>query len=198
MTEIEYSAGFYAGSRQDLLAAVKKSLSQHRFEHVVRVEQAAVKLAQLNDVSVEKASIAALCHDYAKERSAEEFKAVIKRANLDPDLLNWGNFIWHGVVGAQIVHDELQITDQEILNAIVRHTVGAPEMTKLDQIIYVADFVEDGRDFPDAKIARSLAYADLKAAVTFETKHTLEYLLSSNRTIYPTAILTYNAWVAGN
>ncbi|GKS80943.1 HD domain-containing protein [Ligilactobacillus pabuli] len=198
MTEIEYSAGFYAGSRQDLLAAVKKSLSQHRFEHVVRVEQAAVKLAQLNDVSVEKASIAALCHDYAKERSAEEFKAVIKRANLDPDLLNWGNFIWHGVVGAQIVHDELQITDQEILNAIVRHTVGAPEMTKLDQIIYVADFVEDGRDFPDAQIARSLAYADLKAAVTFETKHTLEYLLSSNRTIYPTAILTYNAWVAGN
>ena len=198
MTEIEYSAGFYAGSRQDLLAAVKKSLSQHRFEHVVRVEQAAVKLAQLNDVSVEEASIAALCHDYAKERSAEEFKAVIKRANLDPDLLNWGNFIWHGVVGAQIVHDELQITDQEILNAIVRHTVGAPEMTKLDQIIYVADFVEDGRDFPDAQIARSLAYADLKAAVTFETKHTLEYLLSSNRTIYPTAILTYNAWVAGN
>lgn len=198
MTEIEYSADFYAGSRQDLLAAVKKSLSTHRFDHVVRVEKAAVKLAQLNGVSPEKASIAALCHDYAKERSADEFKAVIKRAALDPDLLNWGNFIWHGVVGAQIVRDELGITDAEILNAIERHTVGAPEMTKLDQIIYVADFVEDGRDFPDAQIARSLAYADLAAAVTFETKHTLEYLLSSNRAIYPAAILTYNAWVAGN
>lgn len=198
MNEVEYTGKFYSGTRQDLLAAVKKSLSSHRFEHVVRVEQAAVKLAQQNNVSLEKASIAALCHDYAKERSAAEFKTVIRAEELDEDLLNWDNFIWHGVVGAQIVKNELQITDSEILSAIAKHTVGASQMTPLEQIIYVADFVEDGRDFPDVKLARSLAYADLQAAVTFETKHTLQYLMSSSKKIYPAAILTYNTWVAGN
>ncbi len=198
MGEIQYTGTYFDGSREELIAAVKKSLSKHRFEHVLRVEKAAVKLASLNGASLEKASIAGLTHDYAKERSDSEFKSVIKKYSLDPDLLNWGNFIWHGAVGAQIVSNELGITDQEILNAIARHTVGAPQMTILDQIIYVADFVEDQRDFPDARIARSLAYADLKAAVIFETKHTLEYLMSSNKTIYPDAILTYNSWVAGN
>lgn len=197
MKELEYFGKYFPGTRQELISAVKKSLGRSRFEHVLRVEKAAIKLAELNDVSIEKASIAALTHDYTKERSDSEFKETIKKYSLDPDLLNWGNFIWHGVVGAKIVSNELKITDPEILNAIARHTVGAPEMTKLDQIIYVADFVEDGRDFPDAQIARNLAYADLKAAVSFETKHTLQYLMSSNKTIYPTAILTYNAWVAG-
>lgn len=198
MSEVEYSGDFFAGTREQLVTAVKQSLSEHRFQHVLRVEQAALKLAKLNDVSLEKASIAALTHDYSKERSDREFKETIKKYSMDPDLLNWGNFIWHGVVGAQIVSHELKITDPEILNAISRHTVGAPKMTKLDRIIYVADFVEDGREFPDAKLARSLAYADLQAAVIFETKHTLQYLMSSNKTIYPTAMLTYNAWVAGN
>ncbi|GBG95628.1 hypothetical protein LFYK43_20870 [Ligilactobacillus salitolerans] len=197
MTEIVYTHHYFAGTRAQLLERVQAKLSDHRFAHVVRVEKAAIKLAQLNNVSPEKASIAALVHDYSKERSAAEFKQVIQAHQMDPDLLNWGNFIWHGVVGAQIVSDELGISDPEILNAIARHTVGAPEMTLLDQIVYVADFVEDGRDFPDAQIARSLAYADLQGAVSFETKHTLEYLLSSNTQIYPAAILTYNAWVAG-
>ena len=198
MNKIEYSGEFFSGTRAELVAAVKQSLSEHRFQHVLRVEQAAIKLAKLNDVSTEKASIAALTHDYSKERSDSEFKETIKKYSMDPDLLNWGNFIWHGVVGAQIVSHELGITDPEILNAISRHTVGAPKMAKLDQLIYVADFVEDGRDFPDAQIARSLAYADLQAAVIFETKHTLQYLMSSNKTIYPVAIQTYNAWVAGH
>ena len=113
-------------------------------------------------------------------------------------MLNWGNFIWHGVVGAEFIKDELKITDEGILNAVRRHTVGAPEMTTLDQIVYVSDYVEPNRSFPDVEIARSLAYANLKQAVIFETKHTLQFLMSSSSKIYPDAILTYNAFVAEN
>lgn len=112
--KIEYQKHYYPGSRQQLLEKVKASVSEKRFAHILGVEQAALTLAEKNGVDLEQASVAALVHDYAKERSAAEFKAVIVQKGLDPELLLWNNFIWHGVVGAQIIKDELQITDEAI------------------------------------------------------------------------------------
>lgn len=193
---VEYQKHYYAGSRKELIAKVKEQVSEKRFKHILGVEQAALELARANDYELEKASVAALVHDYAKERSEAEFKALIVQTGLEQDLLNWNNFIWHGVVGAEIIKKELKITDEEILNAVRRHTVGAKEMTTLDQIVYVADYIEPGRDFPGVGQARQLAAESLRAAVEFETKHTLLYLMNNNKTIYPAAILTYNAYVA--
>ena len=193
---VEYQKHYYAGSREELIAKVKEQVSEKRFKHILGVEQAALKLAQANEYELEKASVAALVHDYAKERSDSEFKALIAQTGLEQDLLNWNNFIWHGVVGAEIIKNELKITDEEILNAVRRHTVGAKEMTTLDQIVYVADYIEPGRDFPGVDQARQIAAKSLRAAVEFETKHTLLYLMNNNKTIYPAAILTYNAYVA--
>lgn len=195
--ELEYQEGIYPGTRKELLQILEKELSPKRFRHVLGVEQAAIHLARKNGADVEKASIAGLLHDYAKERSPKEFKAKIKEHHMDPDLLNWGNFIWHGVVGAEIVRDELNIQDEEILNTIRRHTVGAVNMTTLDKIVYVADFIEAGRDFPGVDLARAVAESSLDQAVIFETKHTIEYLMSQDNAVYPEAILTYNRWVAG-
>ena len=193
---VEYQKHYYAGSRKELIAKVKEQVSEKRFKHILGVEQAALELARANDYELEKASVAALVHDYAKERSDSEFKALIVQTGLEQDLLNWNNFIWHGVVGAEIIKKELKIADEEILNAVRRHTVGAKEMTTLDQIVYVADYIEPGRDFPGVDQARQLAAESLRAAVEFETKHTLLYLMNNNKTIYPAAILTYNAYVA--
>jgi len=193
---VEYQKHYYAGSRKELIAKVKEQVSEKRFKHILGVEQAALELARANDYELEKASVAALVHDYAKERSDSEFKALIVQTGLEQDLLNWNNFIWHGVVGAEIIKKELKITDEEILNAVRRHTGGAQEMTMLDQIVYVADYIEPGRDFPGVDQARQLAAESLRAAVEFETKHTLLYLMNNDKTIYPAAILTYNAYVA--
>ena len=193
---VEYQKHYYAGSRKELIAKVKEQVSEKRFKHILGVEQAALELARANDYELEKASVAALVHDYAKERSDSEFKALIVQTGLEQDLLNWNNFIWHGVVGAEIIKKELKITDEEILNAVRHHTVGAKEMTTLDQIVYVADYIEPGRDFPGVDQARQLAAESLRAAVEFETKHTLLYLMNNDKTIYPAAILTYNAYVA--
>ncbi|HJF29721.1 bis(5'-nucleosyl)-tetraphosphatase (symmetrical) YqeK [Ligilactobacillus saerimneri] len=197
MKEIVYQENIYPGTRAELVARLREVLSDHRFQHVLGVEQAAIKLAEQNGCSVEKASVAALLHDYTKERSAEDFIAAIKAYHLDPDLLRWGNFIWHGVVGAEMVKTELHVTDEEILNAIRRHTVGAVTMTTLDKIVYVADYIEAGRSFPGVEQARKLAATDLDQAVSFETKHTIQFLMEQNKPVYPQAILTYNRWVAG-
>lgn len=197
MTNIVYTSDIYSGTRAELISKIKQAVSSKRFQHILGVEKSALDLAKKNNYSLEKASIAALVHDYAKERTDQEFKEAILKFNLSSDLLNWNNFIWHGVVGAEFIRTELGIEDEEILNAVRRHTVGDIEMTTLDQIVYVADYIEEGRDFPGVKEARLIASENLKAAVSFETKHTLQFLMENNKVIYPAAILTYNQWVAG-
>ncbi|MFC4697379.1 bis(5'-nucleosyl)-tetraphosphatase (symmetrical) YqeK [Enterococcus aquimarinus] len=179
-----------------LVQQVQMQMSEARFEHVLGVEQSAIALAKRYGCSVEKASIAALTHDYAKERSADEFRFIIENKGFDLNLLRWGNAIWHGLVGAYFVEHELGITDHDILEAIRLHTTGAPQMSLLSKIIYVADYIEPGRDFPGVEEARRLAVLDLNQAVAFETKQTLQYLIGKNVPIYPKTIETYNQWVA--
>ena len=182
-------------TRLELIDRLKEALSQERFEHVCRVEKTAMELAQLNDVDVEQASIAGLCHDYAKQRSDKDFIQIIRDKKLNPQLLNYGNAIWHGIVGAEMVKDELGVHDEDILNAIRQHTTGNSYMTKLAQIIYMADYIEPGRDFPGVEEARQITKHDLGAGVAYQTKHTLEYLIQKGQPVYPQTLATYNAWV---
>lgn len=195
---ISYSGKYVTDSREELLEKIQKQMSQKRFTHVLGVEEAALDLAQKYNASLEKASIAALTHDYAKEREAKEFEQVIREEQFDLDLLDYGNEIWHGLVGAFFVEKELGINDPEILDAIRRHTTGAKEMTLLDKIIYVADYIEPGRVFPGVEQARELARQDLDQAVAYETQQTLLYLIERGIKIYPKTLETYNQWVAKN
>lgn len=190
------SEQYTSEKREQLMQRVQMQMSERRFKHVLGVEETAIALAKKYGASPEKASIAALTHDYAKERPDDEFILVINRDGYDKELLNYGNAIWHGLVGADFVSRELGITDGEILSAIRLHTTGAAQMSLLDKIIYVADYIEPGRTFPGVKEARELALLDLDEAVAFETKHTLEHLLAQEQKIYPKTIETYNYWVA--
>lgn len=193
---MNYSEEYTGYSRERLIQKIQMRMSERRFKHVLGVEEMAIALAEKYGCSPEKASIAALTHDYAKERPDDEFVLVIKRDGYDPALLDYGNAIWHGVVGASFVERELGITDEEILHAIRVHTTGAAKMSLLDKIIYVADYIEPGRVFPGVKEARELALIDLDEAVAFETKHTLAHLIEQEQQIYPKTIETYNRWVA--
>lgn len=196
--QIKYHQHLIPMKREELVDKLGATLTKKRFEHVLRVEETALELAEENGVNLEPVSIAALCHDYAKQRPDEDFISKIKEKKLDPDLLSYGNAIWHGVVGAEIVADELGIHDQRILDAIRQHTVGAPYMTKLAQIIYMADYIEPGRDFPGVDQARKITHQDLGKGVAFQTKQTLAYLIQKGQAVYPKTLATYNAWVPSN
>ncbi|WP_225420416.1 bis(5'-nucleosyl)-tetraphosphatase (symmetrical) YqeK [Lapidilactobacillus bayanensis] len=179
-------------TREELVAALHEHLSDQRAAHCLRVEQQAMAIAYEVGADVTKAGIAGLLHDYAKERSNAEFVALIKQEHLDPDLLNYGNAIWHGVVGRYFIEQELHIYDEAILQAVARHTVGDPEMTTLDKIIFVADFVEPGRDFPGVNEARAALKISLAAAVAYELQHTILYLVEKQVKIFPRTFETYN------
>lgn len=194
---IEYKENIFPGTRDELISLVRSKLSIKRFEHVLRVEQTALDLSkQHQNVDLEKVSIAALVHDYAKERSNDDFINKIKEKHLDQDLLNWNNAIWHGVVGPEFIKDELRIYDEEVLDAVRYHTTGNAYMTTLAKLIYMADYLEPHRDFPGVEDARNLTYHDLNAGVIYQTWHTLKYLIEKKSLIYPATILTYNSWVA--
>ncbi|WP_105955934.1 bis(5'-nucleosyl)-tetraphosphatase (symmetrical) YqeK [Apilactobacillus quenuiae] len=196
--ELEYKEDIVPYSRKELIIKLKSALKQSRFEHVLRVEQMAIKLARLNNFDEELASIGGLVHDYAKQRPDEDFIAAIKKYHLNEDLLNYGNAIWHGAVGYLFVENELRISNIEVLNAVKYHTTGSKYMSTLAQIVYMADYLEMGREFPGVDDARKITFDNLKNGVAYQTKHTLEYLISNNKSVYPKTIDTYNQWVVNS
>ncbi|EIW14056.1 bis(5'-nucleosyl)-tetraphosphatase (symmetrical) YqeK [Lactiplantibacillus pentosus] len=194
---IEYTEDIVPYSHEELMAKVAAQLTDSRYQHCLRVEQTARKLAAANGVDVELAGIAGLLHDYAKQRDDATFIDLIKSRGMAPDLVAYGNGVWHGYVGAELIKDELHIYNEAILNAVRLHTVGAPYMTKLDQIIFMADFIEPARDFPGVDEARKATAESLAAGVRFQIQHTLAYLIQKGAPVYPQTLATYNAWVGG-
>lgn len=182
-------------NRDDLLGKMAELLPEKRLTHCLGVEKTARELAQRFGVDEEKAGLAGLLHDYAKELSDQEFLDLIDQYQLDPDLKNWGNNIWHGMVGIYKIQEDLNLQDPEILRAIEIHTVGASQMTDLDKVIYVADYIEHNRAFPGVDEARDIAKQSLNQAVAYETARTVEHLAHQGLPIYPQTIETYNAFM---
>ncbi|KRM72865.1 HD superfamily NAD metabolism hydrolase [Lacticaseibacillus brantae DSM 23927] len=146
-------------------------------------------------MDIDRAGLAGLLHDYAKQISVKDYQNLIQTQGLDPELLNYGRGIWHGLVGVWFIQRELGVSDPEVLQAIVRHTTGDPAMTALDQIIFVADFIEPARDLPGEIAAREAAEHDLLEATLIELTNTLTYLIDNRKVVYPKTLATYNALI---
>ncbi|WP_423189683.1 bis(5'-nucleosyl)-tetraphosphatase (symmetrical) YqeK [Alkalibacterium sp. f15] len=193
--QMDYQSDLISISREELIKVMQDSMSQRRYRHVLRVEKTAIKLAGKYNIDKEMVSIAALAHDYAKEKPDEEMRDLIISENLELDMLQFGSNIWHGPVGAVLMKNEYQLEDEAILEAIKFHTIGSPTMGEIAQIIYVADYIEPKRSHRGVDKARKLAEKDLSATVAYITRQTLKHLVYRKNKIYPKAVETYNAWV---
>lgn len=194
--ELTYKENYLNLSRKELINKVSQMLSTSRFEHVLRVEKAAIQLAEKYQGDIEKVSIAALLHDIAKEQSDAEMRDLIISENLNLNLLKYGNEIWHGPVGAILAEREFLIENETILDSIRQHTVGGRNMTLTAQIVFVADYIEEGRTFPKVDKARELAKHSLKEAIKYKLKETMKYLISIEEKIFPATIESYNSWIS--
>ncbi|MBF0776023.1 HD domain-containing protein [Streptococcus azizii] len=181
--------------RPQVLEKISGAMSEQRFRHVLGVEAAALELAQQYGCDERKASLAALLHDYAKEVADQVFLDLIDQYQLGEELKAWGNNVWHGMVGAYKIRQDFGLEDQDILQAIQHHTVGAKQMTLLDKVLYVADYIEPNRDFPGVEEARQLSKLSLDKAVAFATARTIAHLAQKRIPIYPQTIETYNAYI---
>lgn len=194
MDKIHFNKTFSPLTSEEIVVREKNNMDTKRFEHCIGVSETSRKLAELNNYDPDKAALAGFIHDYAKQVPNDRFIEIIKTQGFDQDLLNYNRAIWHGIVGSYFIENELKITDPEILTAIRRHTTADTEMTILDKIVFVADFIEPNRDFPGVEEARKIAFADLDAGVGYELAHTLSFLVENRQKIYPKTLSAYNVW----
>lgn len=171
---------------------VKPHLTKERFDHTLRVAETAVMLGDLYHEPEEEIELAAIFHDYAKQRPLDELKRWIESSHLPKDLLHYHHELWHGPVGAILVEKEFGIKDTGIQRAIYYHTTGRARMSKFEMIIYLADYIEPGRSFPGIDEVREMARKDLMYACWMVTRNSIRYLMQKNATIYPDTFHAYN------
>ena len=164
----------------ELKEIVKSKMSLKRFTHTLGVVEMSEKLAKIYNANIQKCKVAALLHDICKEMNMEYIKNICKNNFMnelsEEDLEN--NEILHGFAGAYYVKNELGINDKEILNAIKYHTVGAKDMTLLEKIVYIADAIEYGRNYPSVVEIREETFKNLDKGILMEIEHKEEYLES--------------------
>jgi len=179
-------------NREEALQIVKEQITEHRYQHTIGVVETAIKLAKQYDVDVQKAELAAIFHDYAKFRPKDEMKQIIVEQNMPKDLLQYHSELWHAPVGAYLVEHEVGIKDSEVLDAIRYHTTGRENMTMLEKVVYLADYIEPGRQFPGVEEVRELAQKDLNTALIKSMQNTILFLMKKNQPIYPDTFKAYN------
>lgn len=177
-----YIAGMPEGEIvEDLRARLKPS----RFEHTLGVAQTAVELARINGMVGGKAYIAGLVHDCAKNLSDGELMEMADISGADAEERKITQVL-HAPVGAVVARERYGINDQEILNAVRRHTVGGSGMSLLDMIIYVADFIEPGRKpFPGLEEVRDMARRDVRRAALMCAESTGNYQAMRGGSMHP-------------
>lgn len=178
--------------RNQALERVRVELTEHRYIHTIGVLETAIDLAVRYGAEEKKAELAAIFHDYAKFRPKEEMKRIIINEGLGHELLLHNEELWHAPVGAYLVEKEVGIADSEIINAIRFHTSGRPNMSLLEKIIYVADYIEPGRNFPGVEEVRELAKISLDEALIKAIHNTIVFLMKKKQPIFPDTFLTYN------
>ena len=174
--------------------AMEKSLDSKRFDHTLGVEYTAAALAMRYNEDITKAQTAGLLHDCAKcMPNAKKLKMAEKHRLEISDLERKNPFMLHAKLGAFLAKKKYDVEDEEILDAIRWHTTGRPEMTLLDKIVYVADYIEPKRDkAPNLSEIRQKAFVDLDEALLKILEDTLGYLQDSSDHVDSMTKMTYD------
>lgn len=166
-----------------------------RYYHSLEVANIALKLNEHLNLKLDETVVylASILHDCAKLYSKDklwdilvEFKDIL---NLE-SIKNYPS-IWHSFAGKKIAKDFYNINDENILSAIFYHTTGKPNMTTLEKLIFVSDYIEESRTGDYVLVARKACFKDLNYGVYIVLKQMIEYLNSNN---YDICSLTLDAF----
>ncbi len=176
-----------------LRKAVGKVQDARRFEHTLGVEYTSAALAMRYGGDLENARVAGLLHDCAKCLSDEKMLSICKKNHIPVTEVERKNpFLLHAKVGACLAREKYGVKEPDILNAIRSHTTGRRDMSLLEKIVFVADYIEPGRRHaPRLGEIRKLAFVDIDQALREILRDTLAYLKTSEGDIDP---MTEETW----
>ena len=170
-----------------------KVLDSKRYEHTQGVAYTSAALAMRYGEDVQKAELAGLLHDCAKCLDNEKKIHICKKHNIaisDAELKN--PFLLHAKVGGYLTKEKYKIDDEDIINAVTYHTTGRPGMSLLEKIVYIADYIEPGRDYAsNLDEVRNLCFRDLDEALLQILEDILVHLKESKKEIDPMTQMTY-------
>jgi len=174
-----------------------ENIGESRYLHSIRVKETAEKLAEIYNCDQEKASIAGLLHDCGKLKDESHLLKMCYEFGI---ILN-GEFegnssLLHGALGAEIAKRVFSIEDEDILSSIKYHTTGKQNMTILEKIIYIADYIEPKRSFPGIDDIRNLAFRDLDATLLKIMDNTIKYIIDNGWIIHCDTINARNYLVS--
>lgn len=174
---------------------LKQILSEKRYVHSIGAMEKAIELAKIYGEDEEKSALTALTHDIAKEMTIEEYYKYAEENNIklskDDKMCT---SVLHGIIGADIVKKKYGFTD-EMCRAIYYHTTGITNMTLLGKIVYVADKIEDSRDYPEAEALREKfnQSESLDEFILYDIDYyTLPKMIEKRKAIHPNTINVRN------
>ncbi|OUQ42922.1 nicotinate (nicotinamide) nucleotide adenylyltransferase [Gemmiger sp. An120] len=171
----------------------KRTLSDKRYTHTLNVKKLAVKLAKQYGADPDKAALAALLHDIAKERPKAELLQILQdNAIIAKGAAQRPVPVWHGICAALLAQHRWGVQDEEVLSAIANHTAGKPGMTRLDKIIYLADMCSAERSYPEVDWLRALLAQDLDRAMAVSLGQNILWMRQQNKPIDPVSLAAYD------
>lgn len=179
-----------------ILKKLRQVLTPHRYTHTLGVADTAERLAPKCGVDPHRARLAGLLHDCAKSMPLEEMRTLVLEnlPDLDAQELETRQIL-HAPAGMILARDVYGVRDPQILSAIRKHTVGAGDMSAMDALIYVADFIEPGREaFPGLEKARRLAEKDIYRAMLCCAELTAKHLRARGQDVHPRTLNLISAF----
>ncbi|MFG6320844.1 MAG: bis(5'-nucleosyl)-tetraphosphatase (symmetrical) YqeK [Lachnospiraceae bacterium] len=185
---------------------LKKHLTKERYQHTLGVAHTAVAMAMRynpdtsNAEFIKRAETAGLLHDCAKCMDNDKKIKICEKNNIPcSDFEISHPYLLHGKVGAYIAKNKFDILDEDILQAITWHTTGRPEMSLLEKIIFIADYIEPSRNpIPELDVIRQLAFVDIDKAMEKILSNTLKFLEKKGNPMDKMTQITYDSYVSVN
>ncbi len=172
---------------------IRNTLTESRYLHCLKVAEIAYQLAKSHNFhDPEKARLAGLLHDITKQKDKDFHLSILNEANID--VTNIPYPAYHAYSGVIFLQKEFEIQDVELLRAIRSHTLGNLNMSLLDKIIYIADYL--GSDYaqkqPDYNEHFTKVKQNLEYGIYLKSSNTLKDLVFSNKAININTIQLYN------
>ncbi len=172
---------------------VRNRLSDYRFYHSLCVSDSARELARRYGADEEKAMIAGILHDATKETDEKTQLELIEKAGMKvTELERSQTKFFHQLSGAAFAKCELGIEDEEIISAIRYHTTGHSNMTLMEEIIYLADFISADRNYPDIDEIRKQTERGKEYGLLYATKYTIKSVVDKGKILHPDTVDAYN------
>lgn len=174
-----------------LIDKIRARLKDKRFKHTLSVQQEALKLSRQYHCNSENASLAAILHDMCRDDHIETLNTYVKKYNLDNIYLN-NKPLSHSKVASLIAKEELNISHEEVINAVSFHTTGRANMSLLEKIIFLSDMIEKDRSYKGIDELRELAYKDLDSACLMALDQTIKYVIEKKEYLHIDTLLARN------